>query len=175
MVLVLTLHRLSAINCTACTSILALTSLAADDDVSNLLELLQGWSLPTLHNIRSFKFFMIPMSTVCTRDVVLGDRNSNWIFFKECKWGCAAQLSRTGKVFFDFHCNSTFQLISHSLKISDVVHAFLLAYYRTGKLSILIPLQLSPFPSNQQLPFISSWHVWTAQHTYTIHCFLWTR
>jgi hypothetical protein len=40
------------------------------------------------------------------------------------------------------------QPISHFLKIFNVIHAFLLAQYRTGKLSILIPLK-------QQLLFIS--------------------
>jgi hypothetical protein len=42
----------------------------------------------TLHNI---KFSNLPMSIGCTRDMVWGDRNSSWIFFKKCKWGCTAK------------------------------------------------------------------------------------
>jgi hypothetical protein len=48
-------------------------------------------------------------------------------------------LSRTSRIFLNFHYNSAFQVISHFLIISDVIHAFLLAWYRTDKLSIQIP------------------------------------
>jgi hypothetical protein len=84
MVLVLTHHQL-AINFAACkSSILALTFLAVEDMSVDFLELLQECSLPALGDIRYSNFF-IPMSIGCTRDVVLGDRNASWIFFKESK------------------------------------------------------------------------------------------
>jgi hypothetical protein len=44
----------------------------------------------------------------------------------------------------------------HFLKISDVIHAFLLAYYGTGKLSILIPLK---HQSLALYPITNSFHL----------------
>lgn len=59
MVLMPTLHEISAINCTAYKrSVLALTSLAVD--VGRFLELLQGCNLPTLRNIRFLDILWFP-------------------------------------------------------------------------------------------------------------------
>jgi hypothetical protein len=52
-------------------------------------------------------------------------------FFKESKWGCAAQMPRTSQIFLSFFCNSISELISHFLKISNSIHTFLWAQYRS--------------------------------------------
>jgi hypothetical protein len=66
MVLVL-LRQLSAINCPACKRpALAMTSLAAVDDFFKDV-------VYQLCATQVFKFVMTPMSTGCTRNVVLGD------------------------------------------------------------------------------------------------------
>jgi hypothetical protein len=78
------LPQLSAINVTACKSpVLVLNSLAVEDEVSRLFELLQECT--NFAQYKTFKIFMILISIGCTRDVVLEDRNSSWIFFKELK------------------------------------------------------------------------------------------
>jgi hypothetical protein len=106
----------------------------------DFLYMLQGCSLATLRDIRS-SVFMVPMSIGYTWHVELGNRNSNLIFIKESERGFAAHLSRASRIFLDCRCNCMSQLISHFLKVFDIIHAFLLAEYRTGKLSILIPLK----------------------------------
>jgi hypothetical protein len=52
----------------------------------DFLELLQGCSLLTLLDIRSSNF-LIATSIAGIRDVVLGDRNSSWIFIKNLNEG----------------------------------------------------------------------------------------
>jgi len=76
---------------------------------------------------------------------------------------------KSSKTFHEFHCSSMSQLISHFLNISEVIHAFLLAQYRTRKGSTH-----SIFATNQQLPFISSWHILIYIHIQqdaTLHSF----
>ncbi|CAH8623592.1 unnamed protein product [Dicrocoelium dendriticum] len=92
---------------------------------------------------------MMPMSIGCIKDVVMGGRNSIWIFFKKSKFECAAQLSRSNNTFLDWRCSSVSQSFTHSLKSVELIHAFLFARYTTGKLSILSPLKqrgLAYFP-----------------------------
>ena len=45
------------------------------------------------------------------------------------------------KIFLDCRCISRSQIVTHFLKISEVIHEFLLAQYSAGKRSILRPLK----------------------------------
>jgi hypothetical protein len=149
MILVLALRQISPINCTACKrSIIALPPylLVMSVDFPWIASIMQ---FTNFARCKVLKFLMNPFSIGRNRYsyVVLGDSDSNLISCKECKWGYAAQLSTTRKMFLDFHCNSTSKLIGHLLQISDVSHACLA--YRTDKLSILMPLKqrgLALFP-----------------------------
>jgi hypothetical protein len=83
MVLVLTLHQLSAINCAACKrSAFASTSLAAADDVSTFFFYFFEDVVYQLGATQVFTFVMAPMSTGSTKNVVLGDTNSKLDIFR---------------------------------------------------------------------------------------------
>jgi hypothetical protein len=75
--LVLTLRQLSAISCATCRS----TSLAVED-VTRFSWIASGMQFTDFVPCKAFKFVMILMSIDCTKDMVLSDRTSSWVFFK---------------------------------------------------------------------------------------------
>jgi hypothetical protein len=144
-------------------------SLTAEYDVSKCV-----WIASTLCHMMSSNFLCFPFLLALPGHTV-GRQKYQLDVFQIIYMRVCCTVVRTN-TFFHSCCNSTPQVIRHSQKNSDVIHAFFLANYRTGNMSIIslkTPM-LTSFPKNQQLlPFVNSWHL-NSTKIYKIYSFLWT-
>jgi hypothetical protein len=101
----------------------------------------------------------MPMSIGCKTEVALGGKNTSFILDKSWICGCAGQLSTRSKIFLFFRLNLLFHLLKYCWKISEVIHAFLLAENSTRSFFTFLKQRgVCDSPITKSL-FLSDWFV----------------
>ena len=117
--------------------ILELTSIAVEDGLRMVSSMYARVISTSSLRYRVFKFFLISWSICWISEVVLGGKNSSWMFFSVLTWGCAVQLSTSKRIFRFTLVRYESQAAIHSVKIWEVIQAFLVPRCVTGWLSTL--------------------------------------